>query len=1037
MSSTGHFKVIKASAGSGKTYALVKEFLLLTLRTSSPHYYKHILAITFTNAAAAEMKERVIQRLADFIKTEHSSPLFDEIALTLDLPKEELQQRAKNVFAHMLHHYGMLSILTIDSFTHKLIRSFSRDLHLRYDFTIEMETSAFLEQVVDLCVEDVGKDKELTHYLERFAFQKIEDGKSWDIRKELVDIAKNLLEEKSTEPLLKIAELSFTDFNDLGKKLRSDNKLFESELMAIGQEAIDLVAKNGLIDKDFYQGAKGPIGYFKKISKGTVDSLGAYSKTVLTQGQWLNSKPEPSKVSVINGIVPQLTNLLEKIHEKTNPESLGIYHLRNLIRRNIDSLGLIQRLSEISIQLKESNNLLLISDFHKLINEVVKDNEAPFIYERIGIRYKNILIDEFQDTSVMQWSNALPLFQNALSENNLTLLVGDAKQAIYRWRGGDVTQFIQLPALAPASTPHGSSNFLSSHFAQEILDDNYRSSKEVIAFNNHFYTLLANSLGTFQEVYADVNQNAKRNSEGYVHVETSEAEDIELRWEKTSELIRHYIEESLASGFKPNDIAILTHKGVKEAGKVAGMLTDHGYQVVTKESFLINHSPVVRAVIAYFDIQSNPEKKFAPIELVRSLAAIHPHIHFENFITEYTQRDGRDIVIRIDSFLENTFGDRSSLHSTLSVFSQAMMLLRYFNLEADSSMEFLLAKIQDRCIVQKMPLASFLQWWHDQKDRLYTAGAQNDDSIQIMTVHKSKGLQFPVVIYPRFKSSDRSNDVWISIDEKKFGLPTALVTARRKSAKVEDTIQWPEEFLAEENSSHLDDVNTCYVATTRAEERLYMIQEAGCAKWLSKEITDVLSTHYEGFTENGFWESGVKEARTAQKKEISVDTIRYTGTNYLQPQLRIQSSGLAQNENKEYGNRLHLCLAEMTTASDLERAVKKTMSDLSLHDEKLRESLTADLQKILSEQTIAQWFSPGLKIILERDICLADGKVVRPDRVIIYHDHIDIIDYKTGSYSETHEEQVRAYMTVMREMYPLVVRGFLVYTQGPEVNVVM
>jgi ATP-dependent exoDNAse (exonuclease V) beta subunit len=1027
MSATGLFKVIKASAGSGKTYTLVKEYLLLALRTSSPYYYRQILAITFTNAAAAEMKERVLLRLSEFAQPGFSSTLFEEIAEELRLTPEVLQERSSKVFSHMLHHYGLLSILTIDSFTHKIIRSFARDLHLRYDFSIEMESTAFLSQVVEMCIEDVGKDDQLTAYLEEFVFQKMEDEKSWDVRGELAKMAKKLTDESSIEPLNKLSDYTFEDFSNAAKKLRKDNKTFETELMTIANEAMSLLEKNGLNEKHFYYGSRGPIGSFKKILKGEISALNSNALKALHEDKWTTGKPDPAAAVVI----PHLTLLLRQLHERTSPDALGLHSLRIKIHSKIHSLGLLQRMSEISNQLKIDNNVLLISDFHRLINQVVKENEAPFIYERIGTRYRHLLIDEFQDTSALQWSNAIPLLQNSLAENNLNLIVGDAKQAIYRWRGGNVTQFVQLPALSKDATPHGSSDFLKSHFDTITLRENYRSAKEIISFNNRFYELLSDSLSDYKSVYDDVKQNATRSSTGYVRVTKSTESESESLWEQTAMHIRNSIEESLQDGFDPGDIAILTRKGDREGGIIAQMLTEHGYQVATKESFLINASPVVRTIVAYFDILTHPEKKFPKIELVRSLSAIHKQIDFQKFVREYTHREGRETIIRLDDYLTENFGDQSTIQPSLSVFSQAISMLRYFKLEADTNMEFLLAKIQDRCTSHKMPLSAFLIWWHEQKAKLFTSSVASSDSIQIMTIHKSKGLQFPVVIYPRFKSGYSPGEMWISTDIETVGLPAALLDFRRKSKPSEVTE--PKEFIEEENSSRLDDMNTCYVATTRAEERLYMVVEEKCSTWLSKEIESVLIKNFDGYEGSGQWESGSKEKNTREKKVSTLETIQYSGENYLQPQLRIQSNIRINKDSIDYGTRLHACLAEITTAADIERAVLRAAQTLALNDGTILQNLQHDLQRLLSNKNIQHWFEEGLEVVREKELCTKEGKVLRPDRIVISDAQIDIIDYKTGVYSSSHEMQVREYVAVLTEMYDKTVRGFLIYTQSGEV----
>ena len=1030
---SGLFKVIRASAGSGKTYSLVKEYLLLALKHNSPWYHRHILAITFTNAAAAEMKERVLLRLQEFCAPGNATSIFSEIKVALHLSDEELKERSNAVYNHMLHNYGQLSILTIDSFTYKLIRSFAHDLHLRHDFNIEMETSTFIESLVDSCIEQIGIDDELTKYIVTFATRNLEEEKTWDIREQLIQISKQILSESGARALEKLDGYSLEDFSTISKTLYKSNQEFENSIAQIANEGLAIFNSASISTSDFVYGGSGTISYLNKISGGTLEMPGTRISTLLGSTNWASKKADPTAMASIHGIKDDLTTVFQKLIASITPETLGAYYIRELIRKNTDSLGMLHRLEEFSRSIKEENNILLISDFHHLVNAIVRENEAPFIYERIGTRYKHILFDEFQDTSQLQWTNALPLIQNSLAENNFNLLVGDAKQAIYRWRGGDVSQFVELPVIAPEANPHRSPAFLDHHFTKEILSENYRSAQEVIAFNNRLYELLAPELTQLKSAYDAHQQNPVRMNIGLVKVETVEEVDKMERWESTAKLIRTYIEECLADGYKPGDIAILTHKGTKEGGKIASMLMEHNYQVVTKDSLLLEHSPVVRTLIAYLEMVSDPDKKFAPIALVQALAELHSQISLDTFIEKNIKRNGKEIEIHTVAYLEEHFGKQEFPFESDAIFSLCITLLRYFNIEPDTCAEFLLEKIKQLCIGRNYTLVAFLQWWQENKIKLYTSSVATSEAIQVMTIHKSKGLQFPVVIYPRLSTQDVLSEIWITPEKEICDLPSALVKLRSLSSKENEGIKWPREFYEENEKMHLDEINTCYVATTRAEDRLYMIQEQSCRKWVSKILLNAFDKHFDGFQTSRFWETGTREQFISKFETDTINVIPFSGEKYLRPQLRILPVKPYQNSHMEYGSRLHLCLAEIKTPDEIVSAVLKVMAAQSIFDDQMKDALIKDLKSVISDNNIAPWFEPGLQLMLEKEICLADNSVARPDRVVIYVDHVDVIDYKTGIHTPQHEAQVRTYVSHLSKIYTQPVQGYLLYTQDLQI----
>lgn len=1029
---TGLFKVVRASAGSGKTYSLVKEFLLLALKTKSADYYKHILAITFTNAAAAEMKERVIHRLQELAENNDTkNSLLNELVQKLNISPEEVQARSAATYKHILHNYSQLSIQTIDGFTHKLIRAFARELKLNQDFSVEMDLDAFIEVLVDKCLDNLGREDEITRYLELFALENLEEGSTWNIRNQLVSFAKHLLKEEAHNALEKLEHLKLADFRKIKQKLYANKKKFENELKQLGNIGLQILQQHGLDIDDFSYGKSGGMAILRKLNNEIFDSPSDRFYTIVEGNAWYGKKTSSEKIEAIERIRPQLHDILSRIAERFTPEKYGAYLLQDLILKNVYTLGLLSKLNEFSNQLKEENNMLLISDFHKLVNEVVIESPAPFIYERIGNRYKHILIDEFQDTSALQWANAVPLIQNALGEGNMSLLVGDAKQSIYRWRGGRVEQFVDLPKVEIKTNFVESNLFFESHFAEEILPQNYRSAKNIVDFNNRLYGFLSPALSSKEVVYHNQAQNAIRDNEGYVQIDFVEESKAEERWTQTSELILQYVNQSMADGYHAGDIAVLTRKGDKEGGKVAALLAENGFEVVTQGSFLLNNSPKVRAVMAYLSYLDNPKKHFAAVEFVKSMNEIDKNVSLIDFVQNHIHGKGKTIRIFLEEYLLVRFPKNEDV--TTSVYSNAISIIERFGLKADIYLESLLDHIRDRTIARNMTLTAFIEWWNDSKETTYITSSAGENAIRIMTIHKSKGLQFPVVIYPRFSSKDRLNEIWIETDEATTGLTTALVTARQATVEENAKVIWPKEFYEETEKQRLDDMNLCYVATTRAEDRLYIIAEKGHGNtWLSGQIQRVLENSFVENKIENTWTFGEREPHAENKKLKNVTSISPDFTQRNRLKLRVTNLRDDFSEELLKGNLIHETLAEIKNASVFDKTISN-ISVLKNLDDTEKKQLVNDISKILNHPQFKKWFSDDVEVLSEREICTSKGKIIRPDRVVIFKDKVEVIDFKTGLPHRKHEAQVKEYVSELKLIYNIPVIGYLLYTNNMEV----
>ncbi|RLD50077.1 MAG: hypothetical protein DRJ05_20100, partial [Bacteroidetes bacterium] len=489
------FSVYKSSAGSGKTYTLVREYLKIILL--SPRNFRSVLAITFTNKAANEMKQRILSSLQDISDFENKS---DTIAVRFMLPEliretgldeKQIALNAKKSLQLILHNYSDFGVSTIDSFVHKIIKTFAHDMHLPLNFEVDMDTDELITKVVDILISNVGTDKVLTDVLVNFTRYKTEGDKSWHIERDLAEISKEILTDDGQVHIEKLRELTLSDFSEIRKKLESSIRSFEKKIIDLAKKASELINGQGLDAKAFYQGARGIYNYFENLANGKMDKLepNNYVKKTIDEDKWVSGKASLSDISSIDSIKAELEIVFQQLGlllEKEYP----VYMVRNEVLKNLYPLALLNEIEKVLEEYKEDNEIVHISEFNKRIAEIVLKEPVPFIYERMGERYKHFMLDEFQDTSVLQWLNLLPLLENSLASDNFNMLVGDGKQAIYRWRGGEVEQFSRLPKIINKDNDpllNEREQSLERSYKPEFLSSNFRSKAEIVQFNNDFF----------------------------------------------------------------------------------------------------------------------------------------------------------------------------------------------------------------------------------------------------------------------------------------------------------------------------------------------------------------------------------------------------------------------------------------------------------------------------------------------------------------------------------------------------------------------
>lgn len=1031
------FVVYKSSAGSGKTYTLVKEYLKIALGSVLADRYKGILAITFTNKAANEMKERVIDSLkaisSDAEPQGAVSFLIHDLLKELGISYSELKNRAFLTLEHILHHYSDFSISTIDKFTHRITRTFAQDLKIPMNFEVELDSDSLLSRAINILISKVGEDKNLTKAFVEFVEQKSEDEESTDLEFKLHKFAKNLLNEEGQIHINYLKTKTIAELFTLRDNLIKSIKIFETNLRAIGIEGLETISKNGIEHSAFAGGANGIGKYFTYLKEGNSDKFeptGTVEKNILAD-KWYSGKATHTEKNAINSIKHTLNELYYKAQKILN-EGYEKYTLYSLAYGNIYPIILLTELEKVIDEIRKEKNIIHISEFNKRISHIVLNEPVPFIYERMGEKYRNFMIDEFQDTSVLQWQNLLPLIDNSLASGNFNMVVGDGKQAIYRWRGGEVSQFSSLP-----DVPNEFNNPLIQERKESLkrwykemnLQQNFRSKREVIEFNNFFFSNLCKNLqGGLSEIYNGLEQHFNSNNiGGYVQVEVISS-DNDIEEENTIRVLK-IIEESLESGYSLKDIAILCRSN-NNASKVASILLNHTINVVSSESLLLENSEKVRFLVSFLKYLDNPSDKIVHLELALFVSRLKNITDINKLLNEIQKTDSLQ-----DLFKSYGVNFEARSYYNLPIYELVDKISRDFELFklSDPYIAFFLDFVFDYTLTFDNVISGFLEFWEKKKASLSIVVPDGIDAVTIMTIHKSKGLEFPIVIFPfaNWRVNKGKDDIWVTL--KDDILPEHILLPM--NSQLEKT-RFSKSYEEENNKSLLDVFNVLYVAFTRPRDRLYVITSD--EKNISKYFLDFLSKKEGWNDEKKLFSSGkkvkIENSSKNQPDNAVLNTIISSDwRSKIQISLRAPDYWDTQNfeEGLNFGRLFHLVLARIKTSDDIDPVFNQMLFSGELTSEEI-EVLRNKAISLVSNPEVKQFFEKGLNVKNEAEILALDGSSHRPDRVILKDKKAIVIDYKTGAKSKDHIEQLIGYSVLLKELGYSEVDQYLLYTEQEE-----
>ncbi|MDO9257634.1 MAG: UvrD-helicase domain-containing protein [Bacteroidales bacterium] len=1043
MNITQNFSVYKSSAGSGKTYTLVREYIALALQ--SPAYFRHILAITFTNKAANEMKQRIIQglmQLADPITHTNGAVIkfmLPDLVTATGFTSQEVTQRAQAVLTRILHEYDDFSVRTIDSFVSRIIRTFAHDLHLPVDFEIEMDRDLMLDEAVEQLISKAGVDKDLTSILVDFTEAKADDEKSWNIETDIKKTAGFLFSEGSQHFINKLHEIPPARLNEIAREIRQIRKSFEDSIITLAQSAKKLITNNSIDNASFARGTSGIGGYFFKLAEGIIAAPNSYVLTTINDNKWIAAKADTIQISAINSVKDQLTTIYHQCDGLMKKGSTH-YALLGMIEKNIFQMGVLSAMETEIDTIRREKKILHISEFNKRITDIILKEPVPFIYERIGEKYYNYLIDEFQDTSELQWKNLLPLIGDSLAYGRYNLVVGDGKQAIYRFRNGQVEQFMMLPALPDNYEKEvfgDAEQALGTNYNPKVLKSNFRSLPEIINFNNDFFGFLANQLSAgFQSIYTDhAQETSPDKTGGLVSVEFlpyhSRAEFDELNIKRVHDLVLDLNDK----GFANADIAILTRSN-REGSIIARHLMSQGISVVSAEALLLSASPEVNFVVTVLQHIGNPQNLVAVAGILNELirkGKINTSL-IQNFPVSKTERFSLEKALSAGNIEFNIKSLRG-----LPLYDLCEEIIRIFELNTGDYniyLQFFLDFANKVSARQGTHLADLLEAWDEKKGKLSVVVPEGIDAIRIMTIHKSKGLEFPVVIWPMAteKLKTTFDQLWVDLEEDVIpGLPVALL---QTGLSMED-VGYSDQYQKERNSSMLDMINLIYVAFTRPAERLYIISREpgnGDANNLPNLLTQYIESTSEEWTQNGnVYFRGIDEH--VQKMAEPLPVSNMLSSMISSPwQGRIKIARRApvywstdQSKNKQaWGTLIHDTLAAIRTKDDILEIVAK-QALVNLLDEEQTELLLSRVTATVNHDLLKDYFNESVQLKPEAGILTPKGDVFRPDRVIFNKNETIILEFKTGLPKPGHEIQLNNYGEILLQMGYPGIRKLLVY----------
>jgi ATP-dependent helicase/nuclease subunit A len=1038
-----NFLIYSASAGAGKTFTLVSSYLCKILEQGGS--FSQVLAITFTNKATAEMKARIIAEL-DLLATGKASNHLPVLLQELSFKEDEIRSRAKNQLQKILHDYSSFSVSTIDSYFQVLTRTLTRELKIPVKFDIELNEERIRHEIAARVLAKAGYDDELTTWLRDLLFDKLEQGKGWKIQPELRSMTAEVMHKEAARHLASTADRE--KIRLLLQELNAIRNEFEGNLNSIATAALSEISNAGFTINDFAYNSNGGVGYFgklliKNVSKWEVGKRVVQAienpDTLLTAANRKNAPLAQLANEILHPLLCQAVEIYNAgLHQYISAEA---------VRKFLFYTGIIPVIGDELKSFRDEQQVFLLSDTTRLLRDNIAGQDAPFIFEKSGIRYKHVFIDEFQDTSSDQWHILLPLARNTLANGDQLLLVGDAKQSIYRWRGGNI-HLIRKEAAENL-------NQFKSVLDLKVLDTNWRSAEQIVNFNNAFFPLFADTLynqfadfndeelkGSYAPALVEQKFTPKNAGKGYLNFtffktagknETAGEEEEEFSgWkDRALQKLKVAIDESVESGYRLQDIAILFRTNAEEATLASWLLQNTKYEFISSNSLKLNTNPSVRFLLNCLYILAETDQ---PVHRVEAA----------DFLATKEIQDAKDEIphARIRKFEDDSWFKTVLLplqkQSVALPINLVIALLREKGMlnEADPFLDAFEDVVSEYTAKQAGGIIEFLTWWEEQLEtkEFCLDMPESANAIRMLSIHRSKGLEFPVVIVPFADWKvlpDQRTKLWASSDLAPFNTVDHLLIAAGSSLL---NSVFSADYSKECSEAITDNLNVVYVAFTRPKDRLYVFSSAASrSDYISAALREsVASTDGFETEETDVFQSftrGVKSPATTGETKAQSETLYTPQTiGSASPKIKaaLRPPELAAaiiTREINFGKALHEVIA-YTFPKD---SLPKQLYNASLKYQVPLQELEPAATRVMTQLEQNGWLSESWKVYPETDFCDAEGNIFRPDRVLSSEKETVVLDFKTGTPAKEYLEQVEQYCRLLEATGFPEVKGYLVY----------
>ena len=1054
--------VYKASAGSGKTFTLATEYIKLVVE--NPQSYRNILAVTFTNKATEEMKMRILSQLYGIWKQlPDSEKYLQVICEKTGLDEAFVSERAGMALSNLLHNYNYFRVETIDTFFQRVLRNLARELDLTANLRIGLNDYQVEELAVDQLIEDLKTTDVLLQWLLKYIMETISDDKSWNVIEKIKSFGKNIFKDeyKNVSSLLqqKLEEPSF--FEHYTTCLKEIRKAAEERMKDLARQFFDTLKSEGFTIDDFSYGKSGVCSLFLKLQDGIFDESIVGKRVTDSLGypeKWCK-KTHPRKEQIYILADTSLGSILRTAMEE-RPRQWRLYQSADITLRHLSQLRLLDSIEKKVRELNEGANRFLLSDTQQLLHALIDGSDTPFIFEKIGTQLQHIMIDEFQDTSTVQWQNFKVLLSEAMSqEGSENLIVGDVKQSIYRWRSGDWRLLNDIQTQFPSP---------EAQLDIRTLGTNYRSQRNIIEFNNIFFRTAAQleymavqdnpEATALQRAYDDVEQTVPDELEnnGLIYIQLLPADDYQ---EKTLAGIVDIVCKLRDKGVKPSEMAILVRTNI-HIPLIADHFTKHlpDIRIVSDEAFRLDASVAVNLLVEALHLITHPQDTLAKANIVKL---------YQYYVLETKVADNELLLSNrpLDELLPEAYIQHFEELKSLSLYELTERLYMIFELHRLEGQSAYLCAFFDQLLnftsENATGIDAFVSEWEED---LCSKTIQSDEinGIRLLSIHKSKGLEFAHVIIPFCDwqlEKTQGNILWCRPDEVPFDdLPIVPVDSAPK--QLMGTI-YEDDYQREHLQNTVDNLNLLYVAFTRASQSLFVIGKRNAPKSRSMLIEQVLPLIVQEKAEATL--SGIDNGNDAirftygtlipQKVKVHKDSpnpflqkitpvdiniltfdnpLSFRQSNRSKDFIALQDEENDELQQRQYiqmGSILHQVFSTIRTAADIDSALKRLQLEGVLYDEQVTaDKVAAMLRKRLQNSRVADWFSDRWTLFNECTILtVEDGNIVerRPDRVMTNGKEWVVIDFKFGSPKDEYHDQVREYMALLADMGHTNIKGYL------------